>query len=717
MISPSVDIRIIDESFYVAGQATALPLIIIATEDEKLQADGVTPAVGTYESGVIRTVTSLRQSFELYGIPNFRQSPTGQPFHGDARNEYGLDALNKFLEVGNRAYVLRANINLNDNIDDLREAWTRKIEEASELLGNLIEDYIEEYNSLNNLVPADSNYKESVTPSELETLVNEALDEVLQSYSFSSDDFQRFFFEDHTVDYPGYQDVLYDTTNGYIQGTDITGLEDDTTTYGFEVSITHASGTDTVQVAVNGEDAQTFADLITEIETDIQSQTSSTSIVELIQGRIRITSDLDGATSEVEILNDGYSGVLPLFANTNLFSQFAEKVDGRGANTLSIYDADYQTITGSYDGLEALINDPGTNGGGTVVGEYTSSEAETLLVSAANDFDNTKEFRNTTSLGANDTQRREEIVDAMQGAVNSNTNIRSDFFLYDLIVAPGFPEMSDELLRLSADVREEAFVIGETPFDKPATGPNGITVWAASNASVGNNRNLAYWYGHGISSNIDGEDILTSSASTALRTIAYNDNVAEPWFAPAGTRRGICPHLTDVGYVSGTLGTPTTFEREYVDEGKRDALYEFPKNINPITFIPGRGILVFGQKTRNPDISALDRINVTRLLNFISRGLRQTLFSFLFEPNDEITRRNVKAVADGFLSDLIDRRALYDFASICDETNNTPERIDRNELWLDIALKPVKAVEFIIVPIRVVRTGADIGGRSGDGFE
>ncbi|MGI0076647.1 MAG: phage tail sheath C-terminal domain-containing protein, partial [Nitrosopumilaceae archaeon] len=81
---------------------------------------------------------------------------------------------------------------------------------------------------------------------------------------------------------------------------------------------------------------------------------------------------------------------------------------------------------------------------------------------------------------------------------------------------------------------------------------------------------------------------------------------------------------------------------------------------------------------------------------------------FVFEPNDKITRDSVKAFVDAFLGDLIVRRALFDFATICDESNNTPVRIDRNELWVDIALKPVRAVEFVLVPIRIVSTGATI---------
>jgi phage tail sheath protein FI len=99
---------------------------------------------------------------------------------------------------------------------------------------------------------------------------------------------------------------------------------------------------------------------------------------------------------------------------------------------------------------------------------------------------------------------------------------------------------------------------------------------------------------------------------------------------------------------------------------------------------------------------------VSRLLGYIKRQLRKNLVPFLFEPNDQITRNNVKAVVDNFLGDILARRGLFDFATICDDSNNTPDRIDRNELYIDVALKPTRAVEFIYVPIRILATGADL---------
>ena len=158
----------------------------------------------------------------------------------------------------------------------------------------------------------------------------------------------------------------------------------------------------------------------------------------------------------------------------------------------------------------------------------------------------------------------------------------------------------------------------------------------------------------------------------------------------------------------GTLGTATTFNPVALNQGQRDNLYKYFTNINPIVFFPGRGLIVWGQKTSAPDASAMDLVNVVRLINYIKRQLRKNTMSFLFEPNDQLTRDNLKAMVDAFLGDLIVKRGLYDFATVCDETNNTPDRIDRNELYIDIALKPVRAVEFLYIPIRIVATGAEI---------
>lgn len=704
LISPGTDVQIVATEFSIPGDASALPLIFIATADEKTQADGLTPAIGTYEHGVLRTVTSLKRALELYGVPKFHTSASGQAHHGDARNEYGLDALLKFLEVGNRAYVVRANVNLNDNITDIRALWASKTADAADYLNTLVTDWLVQYNALNGLVPADVGYKTSVSKAVLQTLVSEALAATLSSYSFSKDAFANALLNDHTIARAGYQDVVFESFSGYLQGVDITGL-DEVTNYTASVEIVSGAGTAIFALDFVGADVTTFADLVAAINVVI----GAAGVASLVQGRVRIKSTLTGATSAVEIISDGDSSAAqPLFSSLNLYDYKATPIAGTGVDTLDVYNDAYDTVLGAYDGIFGVITDWTT--GSEVGTEFTGAEAEGLLLTATASFDNTKEFKDGASLGANDSLRRESIVKQLQAVINNpNTNVRNEALEFDLVIAPGFHEVTDELVRLIQYKHEEVEVIAETPFDKPATGPNSIATWALSAGKV-SSKHTTYYYAHGITSNIDGANIMSTASTTALRTIAYSDSVSEgPWTAPAGVTRGVCPHLSDVGYVSGTLGGPTTFVSDYLDNGTRDELYEYPKNINPITFIAGRGFLVMGQKTTSPTVGPEDHLNVTRLAKRIKRTLRKALFSYLFEPNDGITRKNVKAAADNYLSSLVSRRALYDFASVCDLSNNDATALDNHELYLDIAIKPVETVEFIYARIRLVNPSTNIG--------
>jgi hypothetical protein len=707
LVSPNVDVTIKDDSFFPANQPSMVPVIFVATADEKNLADE-SDAIGTFEHGVVRTVTSKTQALQLYGTPRFLKSADGSPYHGDCRNEQGLDALLKYLEIGNLAYVVRANVNLDDSYTNMVSMWTAKISAASDILSNLVALYISEYNATNGLVPADNGYKRTVTKSEVKTLIDEALVDVLAMYSFSSANFQSDFLQNHTVNHAGFQDALFKNTAGYITSTDQTGLENDDTVYGFELHLVSTGGTGTFTIQVQGEDCQTFGDLIAELEDAIQDASGSSSTVDLIQGRIRITSDLLGATSQVHITSDGFSGIETLFANTNLFDKFDDPVVGAGIHSLDVFNSTFTVVTGSFDGLQSLITN--WTSGSITASQFTAQEAEGLLLTAGADFKHTKQFLNETSLGANDAARRVSIVKQLQAVINDPmTGIRSQTYEFTVAVCPGFPEVTDELVRLVQDVKEEAFVIGETPLDRPPTGPNSIAEWATTTDRV-TSEHVAYYYPHGLSSNVDGETILTTAASTALRVYAYSDQVSQPYFAPAGPQRGSCPHLTSIGYVSGTLGGPTEFVVDWMDGGTQDALN--PHRINPIAFIQSRGILVMEQQTTYGADSALKEVNVSRLAKLIKRTLRKSLFSYLFEPNDKILRDDITATANSYLSTLMGRRGLYDYASLCDESNNTPETIDNGEVWLNVAIKPTRAAKFIHVPVSIVATGANIGGRT-----
>jgi hypothetical protein len=306
--------------------------------------------------------------------------------------------------------------------------------------------------------------------------------------------------------------------------------------------------------------------------------------------------------------------------------------------------------------------------------------------------------------------QREVIVTSLQGIINSNQDIRSESVYFNLIACPGYPEVLEELVNLNIDKKEIAFIVGDTPCRLKPDGTS-IREWA-TNANNSfrtgeegltiSSSNIGLYYPWGLTTNLDGNEVIIPPSGIVLRTIAYNDLVAFPWFAPAGYNRGLVSNVSTVGYI--------TNENEFLpvtlNQGQRDVLYQ--NRINPIAFIPGRGIVVFGQKTLNAVDSAMSRVNVARLVNFLRYNFEILAKPFLFEFNDKTTRDQVKSAFDRFLSNLVSLRALFDFLVVVDESNNTPERIDRNELWIDVAIQPAKAIEFIYIPIRITNTGENL---------
>jgi phage tail sheath protein FI len=207
------------------------------------------------------------------------------------------------------------------------------------------------------------------------------------------------------------------------------------------------------------------------------------------------------------------------------------------------------------------------------------------------------------------------------------------------------------------------------------------------------------FYPSGLTTDNTGKSIVVPPSHMMMRTLANSDNTSYPWFAPAGTRRGVVDNATSVGYVNAD----GEFQTISVTESVRDSMHEV--KINPITFFSGAGIVNFGNLTKTSPSSALDRINVSRLAVYLRTQLDALGKPFIFEPNDELTRNEIKQAVESFLLELVGQRALYDFLVVCDETNNTPTRIDRNELYVDIAIEPIKSVEFIYIPLRIKNTG------------
>ena len=292
--------------------------------------------------------------------------------------------------------------------------------------------------------------------------------------------------------------------------------------------------------------------------------------------------------------------------------------------------------------------------------------------------------------------QRHMVVEAMQASISSNDGIRSEAVYFNLIAAPGYFELMDEMITLNKDKKEIAFVIGDCPMTLKSDSTS-MKAWGTANVPA--ETYAAIYYPHGLSSDLSGNDVVMPSSAIALRTIAFSDQVSYPWFAPAGLTRGVVSNASQVGYVN----SEDEFVKVQLSEGQRDVLYG--QRMNPIADFPSTGMAVYGQKTTQATSTALDRVNVARLVNYMRHNLDQMSRGFLFEQNDKITRDNMRDAVERFCGNLVTQRGLYDFLVVCDDSNNTPARIDRNELWVDVAVQPAKSVEFIYIPLRIRNTG------------
>lgn len=613
LVSAGVSVSVTNESFFFPVTAPTIPVFFIATREGKTQPNGVTTATGTLEYDVVRTVTSVSQSLALYGVPHFRNDVSGNEYHGDARNEYGLLALNQFLGTGNRAYVIRANVNLDDEQPQtFITLGTPKLDQGSLTFTGL-------GNGTLTLVTCASN---TVRPQILTVAFTAPT-----SYTVRG------------------------SVSGYV-GAGAVGIPFTST----KVNFTITAG------ATPFESGDVFSFSVGYAGTPGNSNVGNGTLVGLAADTLAIPE----------------------------------------AWTLTFTSATTFGVAGTVSGAQAagLVNSPYDNNRITftmVPGVAAFVAGDVFVVTAAT-------VTVTDPLGANDASRRVAITTALQASINGNSDIRSPLYEFTLATCPGYHEVVDELTALCVDVKEEAIVIADTPCDKT---PEQVATWSLTSSRI-SNQLTAYYYPWCLTSNIDGRNVLAAPSGAALRTIAFSDQQSYVWIAPAGASRGVVTGVSKVGYVTGALGSATTFVEANLNDGQRDNLYEYYKNINPIVFFPGRGLLIWGQKTSAPAASALDRINVVRLVAYLRRVLRKGAVPFVFEPNDQITRDNLKTASDSILGDVLTKRGLYDFATLCDLSNNTPDRIDNNELYLDVAIKPTKAAEFIYIPIRVVSTGANI---------
>jgi len=264
-----------------------------------------------------------------------------------------------------------------------------------------------------------------------------------------------------------------------------------------------------------------------------------------------------------------------------------------------------------------------------------------------------------------------------------------DDYQFNLLVTPGLIDTAQTSQMTTAlnntQMRGDSiYIMDLVPYASTITAAN--TQANARNSSYG----AAYWPWLQTIDPDMGDQVWVPASAMIPGVYAFNDNASEPWFAPAGINRG-------------GLTTVIRPERK-LSQANRDSLYT--NKVNPIASFPGVGTVVYGQKTLQRQASALDRVNVRRLLIALKSYIGQTAQTLVFEQNTAATRNNFLASVNPYLESVVQRQGLYAFKVVMDESNNTPDVVDRNQMVGAIYLQPTKTAEFIILDFNVLPTGA-----------
>jgi hypothetical protein len=814
LVSPGVQVSVTDESVYGPAGAGTVPMLFIATGQDKTdptgtETDGIAKYTKAANAGKPVLVTSQRELTQYFGNIDFR-TVSGTVQQGDETNDYGLLAAYSFLGQSASAYIVRADIDLTALRPQTSEPtgdpanltyWLDPSDTNYGIYEYTATGWVAQTPTVEIVATAGAATASVVVGDYLVEVVNGTSDTQLVYYRGISgtpdswDELDTGFAD--TVTYAPHYSVPSSPSVGDVWiKTTVPGGGLDVDLSLFQTT----TGNFTAQTAVYANDASTDP---TGIAGDVNQDGTAGAARTLAEGDIwlawdntagsitikrydSINAEWDDISTDPTVATGGYvmeadssqpvgdpaNGALWYDSDVDDLAIYEVAVDGGVQKWMKASDVQYGSSApltdtaggaladGDYwvdtdaDGYPVIYRHNGTDwvlkdntdqstADGVVFGDITDTAptggsyiaAASVLTNGPNplvypvgmtainmcrsagtvrQYDSslgtTWKWRNFASNQADGSgsflrkAQRQVVVAAMQAAA-SGTELREDTVQFRIIAAPGYPEMFDEMVTLNSDRNETAFIIVDAPFRKNSTE---ILTWidgtdATENGEdglVGRNTYAAAYYPSVLTTDpVSGNSVVAPASHSVLYTYAYSDNVSFQWFAPAGLTRGVVQNATNVGY----LNSEDEFVPIALTQGTRDAMYE--KKLNPIARFPAEGIVVFGQKSLHTAASALDRVNVARLTAYLRERFAVIGRPYLFEPNDVNTRTNAKATFDGFMANIMAQRGVYDFAVVCDETNNTPARIDRNELYIDIAIEPTKAAEFIYIPIRIVNTG------------
>jgi hypothetical protein len=393
--------------------------------------------------------------------------------------------------------------------------------------------------------------------------------------------------------------------------------------------------------------------------------------------------------------------------------------DAAGRYKVTIKDANSQVLDiiedASFDKREdryiANLVNPGTRYGGATGNLYVNWEERPAYlnndVTDLANFDvrlpsqiNSKAFAGQANGIPVDPAYSSELDAAVIGnpALSSGIYAFQNPETYDInvLVIPGFSSgaVIGTALQM-CEGRGDVIFLVDPPF---GLRPQQVVDWhngmllSDLNSAINSSYGALYWSWVRIFDQFTSEEIWIPPSGHVAAIYSRTARVSEQWTAPAGLRRGRILTALDVEY------SPS--------QGERDLLYGSRNSVNPIVKFPQDGITIWGQKTLQRRATVLDRVNVRMLLIYLKKNAIQILRNYIFEPNDRSLWAAVKNSMDSFVADVAARRGLTAYKVVVDETNNTPERIDRNELWVSVFLKPTPTAEFVVLNLVTLRTGA-----------
>ena len=390
-----------------------------------------------------------------------------------------------------------------------------------------------------------------------------------------------------------------------------------------------------------------------------------------------------GDTKETPVLENGgyYLQISGSYPNKSRYVRVSE-VNLPTPGYLNQYGSPYSQYTAS-------LPAPGSGSQEGTFGSATGAIWGCYEKTKLNMFENIKTSDATVSADSTN----------IQGVFKENYDValgllaNGDAYDYNVIYVPGLNMQNanstiTKVLALAQNRGDCIAVIDTTSYGQA------ISEAISKAQSYDNSYGATYWPWVQISSRETGKINFVPASTLVPAVYEYNDKVSAEWFAPAGLNRG-------------GMSTVLRPERR-LSVNDRNSLYG--GKVNPIATFPGVGTVIYGQKTLQSKASALDRVNVRRLLIALKRYIRQIGETIVFEPNTQVTRNKFLNQVNPYLETVQQRQGLYSFQVVMDETNNTPDVIDRNQLVGTIYLQPTRVAEFIQLDFNVLPTGTTFGG-------